>query len=266
MAFVWTFLVALIAVMVFFNCLFAAALKLRDNSIVDIGWGVGFILVMLVTLIHSGTAEPRQLLVGCLVLIWGVRLAVRIYRRNRGRGEDFRYKKWREDWGEHWRRHAYLFVFVGQGIMMLLITVPIMLINTFPGPELGWVDMLGVLVWLLGFFFEAIGDQQLDRFLGDAANRGKVIDSGLWRYTRHPNYFGEVTQWWGVYLIALSSPWGWAGVIGPVTITVLIVAYSGIPLLEKTMTKNPLYVDYAKRTSVFFPLPPKKAALLEPVD
>ena len=257
-AFVSTFLVAFAAVVIFFNCLFVVALKQRNNSIVDIGWGIGFILVTVVTLAHSGTMEARQLLVGSLVLVWGLRLAIRIYRRNRGRGEDFRYKKWREDWGQHWRRHAYLFVFVGQGVMMLLITVPIMLVNTYLGGPLGWLDLVGVGVWLLGFYFEATGDRQLDRFLKESSNRGKVIDSGLWRYTRHPNYFGEVAQWWGVYVIALSIPWGWLGVIGPVTITVLIVAYSGIPLLEKTMMKNPAYVEYAGRTSVFFPLPPRK--------
>ena len=258
MAFASTFLVAFLTVAIFFNCLFAAALKRRDKSIVDVGWGIGFILVMLVTFAYSGTAEPRQLLVGVLVLIWGLRLAIRIYRRNRGKGEGFRYKKWREDWGEHWRRHAYLFVFVGQGAMMLLITIPIMLVNTCAGGALGWLDAAGVLIWLFGFCFEATGDYQLDRFLQQPSNRGKVIESGLWRYTRHPNYFGEVTQWWGVYLIALAPPWGALGVIGPVTITMLIVAYSGIPLLEKTMMKNPAHVEYAKRTSVFFPLPPKK--------
>jgi len=263
MSFVSTFLVSFVTVVVFFNCLFIAALKRRDNSIVDIGWGIGFILVTLVTFVRSGTAEPRQFLAGALVLVWGLRLAIRIYRRNRGKGEDFRYKKWREDWGEHWRRHAYLFVFVGQGAMMLLITIPIMLVNTYVGGALGWLDAAGVLVWLLGFYFEATGDHQLDRFLKDPANRGKVIDTGLWRYTRHPNYFGEVTQWWGIYLIVLSVPWGWLGIIGPVTITVLIVAYSGIPLLEKTMMKNPAYVEYAQRTSVFFPLPPKKPLQLE---
>jgi steroid 5-alpha reductase family enzyme len=259
-AFLSTFLVAFITVVIFFNVLFILALKLRDNSIVDIGWGVGFIFVMIVTLVYSGRLEPRQVLVGVLVLIWGLRLAIRIYRRNRGKGEDFRYKKWREDWGEHWRRHAYVFVFVGQGAMMLLISIPIMLVNTYAGSALGWLDLLGVLVWLLGFYFESMGDHQLDRFLKEPSNRGKVLDTGLWRYTRHPNYFGEVMQWWGVYVIALSIPWGWLGVVGPITITVLIVAYSGIPLLEKTMKKNPAYVKYAKRTSVFFPLPPKKVA------
>jgi steroid 5-alpha reductase family enzyme len=118
-------------------------------------------------------------------------------------------------------------------------------------------DAGGCAEMAFGFCFEATGDYQLTGFCS-TVERGKVIESGLWRYTRHPNYFGEVTQWWGVYLIALATPWGALGVIGPVTITMLIVAYSGIPLLEKTMMKNPAHVEYAKRTSVFFPLPPKK--------
>ncbi len=260
MEFASTFFVAFLTVAVFFNLLFILALKLRDNSIVDIGWGAGFILVTLATLVYSGSLDPRQLLVAVLVVVWGLRLAIRIYLRNRGKGEDFRYKKWREDWGEHWRSRAYLFVFVGQGVMMLLITIPIMLVNTYPGPSLGWLDVAGVVVWGIGFFFEAVGDRQLDLFLRDPANRGKIMDRGLWRYTRHPNYFGEVTQWWGIYLLVVSVQWGWLGIIGPVTITTLIVAYSGIPMLEKTMMQNPAFVEYAKRTSVFFPLPPKKAS------
>ncbi|MBN1855665.1 MAG: DUF1295 domain-containing protein [Dehalococcoidia bacterium] len=257
MEFVNTFLVSFVTVFVFFNCVFVLALRVRDNSIVDVAWGLGFILVAFVTLAVSGRLEARQLIVVMLVVIWGLRLAIRIFRRNRGRGEDFRYKKWREDWGEHWKRHAYLFVFMGQGIMMLLITIPIMLLNTYAGPSLGWLDAVGVAVWGIGFLFESIGDAQLDTFLKDPLNRGTIMDRGLWHYTRHPNYFGEVVQWWGVYLIVLSVAWGWAGIVGPVTITVLIVAYSGIPLLEKTMMKNPDYVQYARRTSVFFPLPPK---------
>ncbi len=190
MAFLSTFLVAFLTVAVFFNLLFLLALKLRDNSIVDIGWGIGFILVTLVTLAYSGSLEQRQLLIAVLVLVWGLRLAIRIYLRNRGKGEDFRYKKWRDDWGEHWRRHAYLIVFVGQGVMMLIITIPIMLANTYPGPTLGWLDLAGVVVWCVGFYFEAEGDRQLDVFLRNPANRGKIMDRGLWRYTPHPNYFG----------------------------------------------------------------------------
>jgi len=253
-----TVVAAFVTVAVFMNCLFVLALRLRDNSIADVGWGLGFILVALVTLALSGGIVPRQALVLALVMVWGVRLAIRIYRRNRGKGEDFRYREWREKWGEHWRRTAYLFVFVGQGLMMLLISTPILFVNAFGGPVLGWLDLVGVAVWIVGFLFEAVGDRQLDSFLSDPANKGRVMDKGLWRYTRHPNYFGEVTQWWGIFIIALSVQWGWAAVIGPITITGLILFYSGIPLLEKTMMAKPEYREYASRTSKFVPWVPKR--------
>jgi steroid 5-alpha reductase family enzyme len=114
-----------------------------------------------------------------------------------------------------------------------------------------------VCVWVIGFFFESVGDAQLSRFIKDPANKGKLMQSGLWKYTRHPNYFGEVTQWWGLWIIALSVSYGWLGIIGPLTITTLILKVSGIPLLEKSMEGNPEFQEYKKRTSVFFPLPPK---------
>jgi len=260
MAFWTTLLVAFAVVALLFNTLFLVALKLRDNSIVDVAWGAGFILVAFSTLLYSATMEPRQILVVFLVLVWGLRLAIRIYRRNRGKGEDFRYKKWREDWGDRWRINAYMRVFVTQGVWMLLVSVPITFVNAYPGPALGWLDALGATIWLVGFYFEAVGDRQLDRFIKGKPPRGSVLDTGLWRYTRHPNYFGEVTQWWGVYVIVLSVALGWATFIGPAAITTTILFYSGVPLLEKTMMKNPAYVEYAKRTSVFLPAPPKKPA------
>ena len=253
-----TFLVAFVVVAVLFNTLFLIALRMRDNSIVDVAWGAGFILVAFSTLLYSGTMEPRQLLVVLLVLVWGLRLAIRIYRRNRGKGEDFRYKKWREDWGDRWRINAYIRVFLTQGVWMLLVTIPITFVNAYPGPALGWLDAVGAAVWLVGFYFEAVGDSQLDTFIRGKPPRGSVLDTGLWRYTRHPNYFGEVTQWWGVYVIVLSVPLGWATFVGPMAITATILFYSGIPLLEKTMMQNPAYVEYAKRTSVFFPVPPRQ--------
>lgn len=262
-----TALAAFVTVAIFMNCLFVVALRRRDNSVADVGWGLGFIFLTLVTMSFPGETTGRQLVVAVLVTVWGLRLAIRIYRRNRGKGEDFRYKEWREKWGEHWRRTAYLFVFLGQGLMMLLISAPILFVNAFRGPALGWLDFAGAGVWLLGFLFEAVGDYQLDRFLKDPANRGKVMDRGLWRYTRHPNYFGEVTQWWGIFIIALSVQWGWASVIGPVTITSLILFYSGVPLLEKTMMKNPAYREYASRTSKFVPWFPRRSEQLHtPTD
>jgi steroid 5-alpha reductase family enzyme len=135
--------------------------------------------------------------------------------------------------------------------------MPVLLINKHAGASLGLLDLVGVAVWLLGFYFEAVGDAQLARFIKDPANKGKLMQNGLWAYTRHPNYFGEVTQWWGIWLIALFVPSGWLAIIGPITITFLILKVSGIPMLEKKMAEHPDFAEYKRRVSVFIPLPRK---------
>jgi len=248
-----------IIILCYMTLVFAIALIRKDNSIVDIAWGLGFVVVALSILLLNGEFTSRQLLVTTLVAVWGLRLAISIYMRNRGRGEDFRYRKWRQEWGRYWVVRSYLQVFILQGFMMLLIATPFIIINSSDGGgSLYWLDILGVSIWLLGFLFETIGDYQLRQFVTNADNKGKVLDTGLWRYSRHPNYFGEVVQWWGIFIIALAVPHGWLGVFGPLTITLLILKVSGVPLLERTLAKNPDYQEYAKRTSVFIPLPPKK--------
>jgi steroid 5-alpha reductase family enzyme len=148
-------------------------------------------------------------------------------------------------------------VYLLQGFFLFLIVLPVLLINKSAGISLGILDVLGVIVWVVGFYFEAMGDVQLARFIKNHANKGKLMQSGLWAYTRHPNYFGEVTQWWGLWLIALSVPNGWLGSIGPITITFLILKVSGIPMLEKKMAENPEFAEYKRRVSVFFPLLPR---------
>jgi steroid 5-alpha reductase family enzyme len=244
-------------VFVYMSLLFVIALIRKRNDIADVGWGLGFILVDLVSLWLSGVVTPRKTLLLVLVVLWGLRLAVHIGMRNRGKKEDYRYKQWREDWGDTWVLRSYLQVFLLQGVFMLLITVPLVIANTYDAGRLGLLDVVGVLVWGIGFFFEAVGDYQLTQFLRDPANRGKIMRYGLWQYTRHPNYFGEVTQWWGVFLIVLSVANGWMGIIGPLTITTLILKISGIPMLEKPFEGKPEWEDYKKRTSVFFPMPPR---------
>lgn len=250
-------LVAVFTIFVYMSGNFILALWRKDNSLADIAWGPGFLLVAAVGLFFSGNETLRQWIVLALVAVWGLRLAVRIYRRNHGKGEDFRYQKWREEWGKHWIIRSYFQVFMLQGLFMWLISFPLIIINSNSIHSLGWVDYLGICVWLTGFIFEAVGDAQLDRFLRNPNNRGRILDSGLWRYSRHPNYFGEVLQWWGIFVIALSVPNGWISIIGPLTITVLILKISGIPLLEKSMAKNPDFKAYQSRTSVFIPWFPK---------
>ena len=189
---------------------FVAALLRKDNSIVDVAWGGGFILVAVTTFLQYVDVHPRQLLVLLLVLAWGVRLATHIHARNRGQGEDFRYRKWREEWGENFVLRSFLQVYMLQGAVLLVVATPILVVNHDPGGGLGWLDLLGVGIWALGFGFEAVGDWQLLCFLRDPASEGRIMTSGLWQYTRHPNYFGECTLWWGVFLIALGAPTaGW---------------------------------------------------------
>lgn len=245
------------AVLVYVTAVFAVALRLGRNDIADTAWGPGFIVVALAAAL-AGNPSPRGLFVLLLVTLWGARLALHIGRRQRGRKEDPRYAKWRENWGRRQLLGAYLQVFLLQGLLMLVISLPVIAVLRVGGPPPGALDLFGTLLWIAGYAFEAVGDRQFARFLADESNRGRIMDRGLWRYTRHPNYFGEVLLWWGIYVIALSVPWGWATVIGPVTITVLILFVSGVPLAEAQMSGNTDYQDYSRRTSRFVPLPPKE--------
>jgi steroid 5-alpha reductase family enzyme len=258
MELVHTIFTAALILFLYMTALFLLALKRQDNSIADVAWGPGFIIVAWSTLALNDSFFPRQLLANLLVLIWGLRLSVRIYLRNRGKGEDVRYRKWREEWGKSFFLRSYLQVFLLQGGILLLNITPVLFINTYDKGTLGFLDALGMLVWVLGFSFESISDWQLDRFIKDPGNRGKIIDKGLWHYSRHPNYFGEVTMWWGIYILALSMPMGWVSIIGPLTISCMILFVSGIPMTERLMEDNPAFADYKKRTSIFIPWFPGK--------
>ena len=237
---------------------FVIAQAIKRNDIADILWGTGFIVAAVTALISSDAAAQKSFLVFILVFLWGTRLAIHIYTRNRGKPEDARYRKWREDWGEHAMIRAFFDVFMLQGTLMLVISVPVIYIIASGDHPIGWIDIVGVSVWLTGFLFETIGDYQLIRFKKLPSSKGKIMTEGLWSWTRHPNYFGEVTLWWGIYLMALSLPYGWATIIGPLTITFLILKVSGIPLLEKKYEGKPEFEDYKRRTSAFFPRPPGK--------
>jgi steroid 5-alpha reductase family enzyme len=244
------------------------SLVFKDASIVDIAWGLGFVFVALFTYL-SGERPSLGLVASLMVIIWGVRLTVHIFLRNLGRGEDWRYKKWREDWGKWFVLRSLVQIFLFQGFLLLLITLPIININSMQAdmyrdftynPTL---LLVGVLIWLVGLFFEAVGDYQLMRFKSDPSNSGQIMQEGLWKYTRHPNYFGEVTLWWGIFLVVLAAGGSIYTIIGPLTITILIVSVSGIPLLEKKYEDNEKYKKYKKRTSIFFPLPPKNKSTID---
>lgn len=250
--------ITVFAVLGYMCCWFIASLVRGRNDIADVAWGLGFIVAAAVSLLAGNTFSARALLISLLVLIWGVRLALHIHSRNRGKGEDQRYKKWREEWGRWFVLRSFFQVFVLQGVLLVLVAAPVIFINAAPPHPLTWYDAIGIVIWCVGFLFEAIGDLQLRRFLSDPAHRGQLMTRGLWKFSRHPNYFGEVTLWWGLWLLALPVPGGWLTVVGPVTITFLILKVSGIPMLEKPYEERPDFQEYKRRTSAFFPLPPRR--------
>ncbi|MCJ7485156.1 MAG: DUF1295 domain-containing protein [Candidatus Aminicenantes bacterium] len=250
-------------VAIYMTVWFVLALLRKDNSIADIAWGLGFVLIVVVTFLRRGSLF-LPLLVTLLVAVWGLRLAVHILIRNRKRGEDPRYAEWRRKWGRTFLWRSYLQVFLLQGLFLLVISSPVILVNTHlwdrpPGGAGLGIWQAGFLLWCVGFFFEAVGDAQLARFKRDPGNRGRIMDKGLWRYSRHPNYFGESLMWWGIYLVALEVPYGWLTVVSPVLITFLLVRVSGVPMLEKKYAGNAEFQAYARRTSAFVPLLPKKS-------
>jgi len=257
---IYVLLITAVSISVYMTGWFIAAQMSGRNDIADVAWGLGFNLAAAVSLLAGNVYPSRGLLISTLVLIWGLRLALHIHTRNRGRGEDPRYRKWREEWGRWFVLRSFLQVFMLQGILLLLVAVPVVFVNQAPPAPLGWLDLLGFAVWLYGFGFEAVGDWQLLKFVRDPTKKGKLMTSGLWRYTRHPNYFGEVTLWWGIWLMALALPGGWMTIIGPLTITFLILKVSGIPMLEKPYEDRADFQEYKRRTSAFFPLPPKGGA------
>jgi len=237
---------------------FVLAVVKDRNDVADIAWGGGFICAALTAKIAAGTYEARSTLVFALVIIWGVRLMLHISIRNMGKQEDHRYRAWREEWGNSFLVRTFMQVFMLQGVLLLVISLPVTYAITNSGPSLGSLGGIGSFIWLVGFLFEAIGDYQLLQFKRDPTNMGSIMKSGLWRYTRHPNYFGEVVLWWGIFLICLPVPGILWTVIGPLTITWLILRVSGTPLLEKKYADNPEYAEYIENTSSFFPLPPKR--------
>lgn len=237
---------------------FVVSLVKKRNDVADVAWGLGFVLLAGTSYVLSDDVGVRGQLSTLLVSIWGVRLAWHIHSRNKGKAEDYRYLAWRKEWGRWFYPRSYVQVYLLQGVLLFLIAVPVLMSNASSGaPTLGWLDVAGLCVWLVGFFFEVVGDAQLARFIRNPENKGRLMQRGLWAYSRHPNYFGEVTQWWGLWLIALSVPYGWLSIIGPITITFLIVKVSGIPLLEKKMEENPEFADYKRRVSILVPLPRK---------
>ncbi|MGZ4713769.1 MAG: DUF1295 domain-containing protein [Acidimicrobiia bacterium] len=231
----------------------------RDASIVDPIWPLGFVVVAWVTRAVADGNDARQWLLVGLVSVWGLRLSGYLAWRKRGAPEDFRYQAMRRHWGPRFALVSLVTVFLLQGLLLWIVSLPVQLGQVRTSPDVGPLAALGVALWLLGFAFESIGDLQLARFKADPASAGQVMDRGLWRYTRHPNYFGDACVWWGIALVAAETGIGAIGIVGAVVMTVLLVRVSGVPMLEKSMaTRRPGYAAYVARTSAFIPRPPRR--------
>jgi steroid 5-alpha reductase family enzyme len=258
MSFLSIYLLALAVIMGMMILLWLASLALKNSSIVDIFWGTGFVISAWVFFFMTPDGYSlRKLLLAGLVTIWGLRLSLYILWRNHGKGEDFRYQVWRNEAGTAWWWRSFFKVFLLQGILMWIISAPLLAAQFYGPDHLTVLDFLGAAVWLVGFYFESVGDLQLARFKANPANKGKVMDHGVWRYTRHPNYFGDSAQWWGYYLIAASTG-GWWTVFSPLIMTLFLLRVSGVTLLEKSMSTRPGYEEYIKITSPFIPWFPKR--------
>jgi steroid 5-alpha reductase family enzyme len=231
---------------------FLLALLVSDNSIVDIFWGLGFILLAALSLFLSEDVGLKKVLVNLLILIWGLRLSIYIFLRNKGKGEDFRYANWRRTW-KFFILRSYFQVFMLQGFFMLIISWPVLHINNNISAGFGMLDALGVALFITGFLFEVIGDYQLYSFKKDPENKNKLITNGLWKITRHPNYFGEALLWWGIWLMAVPVVDGILTMLSPIVITWLVRYVSGVPMLEKKYKGRPDWEEYASKTPVFVP-------------
>jgi steroid 5-alpha reductase family enzyme len=233
---------------------------LRNASIIDIGWGLGFVLLGSLYHVALDGWGGRRVLVATLVLIWGLRLSGYLLWRSWGKGEDFRYKQSRDEDPDSFLWKSYFRVFLVQGFALWVISQPLRAAQQSPTPDhLTAFDIIGTAVFAIGFLFESIRDYQLARFKANPANDGKVMDRGLWRYTRHPNYFGDATLWWGFFLIAAGAGDGWLTIYSPLLMTFVLLRISGVRLLERTLKQTkPAYDNYTRRTSAFFPWPPSR--------
>jgi steroid 5-alpha reductase family enzyme len=237
----------------------AVSVRIRDASIVDVVWAMGLVLVAWIAFALGDGPLERRLLAAGLVTVWGVRLSAHMVRLRRGHGEDFRYRAMRERHGRRFPIVSLFSVYLLQALALWAVSLPVQAAANLPGPAgVTAFDLAGVALWAVGMVFEVGGDLQLARFRSDPANRGKVMNRGLWRYTRHPNYFGDFCVWWGIFLVALAADGAWQSVAGPLTMTAIFAKFFGVPLMEEHLGRaKEGYSDYVRRTSAFFPCPPR---------
>ncbi len=250
------FLHVAVLIFVYMTVWFSISVALKRNDVADLAWGLGFIAISLFLALNN-PENPVLKLVAVLIFLWGSRLAFHIFGRLIKGQEDPRYLAWRNEWGGNFYLRSFLQVFMLQGFFMFLISLSVISSTYSVVSSLDYQIVAGIMVWYFGFVFESTADQQLKDFVNRPQNRGQLMTDGLWKYSRHPNYFGEVTQWWGIFIITFSLD-TWYSILSPLTITLLILFVSGVPLLEKRYEGRQGWLEYKKGTSIFIPWFPKK--------
>ncbi|MGB4589963.1 MAG: DUF1295 domain-containing protein [Clostridiaceae bacterium] len=253
------YLVSAILILIYFTVIFIVAQILKNNSIVDSFWGPGFFIVAAYTFLAAKNQGTRSIIVTILVTIWAFRLFFYITLRNWNKPEDYRYINMRKRWGNSFPMlKAFLNVFLLQAIINYIVSLPIIVTNTSSIQTMNALNYLGLGIWIIGFIFEVLGDSQLKTFKANKENKGKLMTEGVWKYTRHPNYFGEAAMWWGIFLISVAEINDTLFIISPLLITLLLLFVSGVPLLEKKYAGREDFEAYSRRTNKFFPGLPKK--------
>jgi steroid 5-alpha reductase family enzyme len=254
-----SYFLAALFTFIFMVIFYVISIAKDDYSIVDVAWGLGFVNITIVSLFFNGTLTSQKLVFSALILIWGLRLTGYLYARNATVGEDYRYQEMRKSWGNTHRFQAFFKVFMLQGVLMLIIALPIVYTISNAAFEFSkpW-QYFGLFIAVGGLLFEIIADSQMWQFKKDKNKKGSVLNTGLWHYSRHPNYFGETVFWWGIFLVAYNSEMPFYLIASPMLITFLLLKVSGVSLLEKKLGKNSKYQDYQNTTSAFIPWPPKQ--------
>ncbi|NQW37510.1 MAG: DUF1295 domain-containing protein [Flavobacteriales bacterium] len=254
------FLQVSLVILVLVTILWVWSIFIKNVSIVDIFWGFGFVLINAFYVLNSGELNLRKILILTLVSIWGLRLAIYLAIRNIGKGEDFRYQEFRKNYGpkRYWW-FSYFQTFLLQGVLIMIVSLPLLGVTLSDSSgDLNLLDYFGLILWIFGFAFEAGGDYQLARFKANPANKGRVLNTGFWKYTRHPNYFGDAAVWWAYAIFSMAAGSYWQ-IIGSVIMTLLIIKISGVSLLERTLKNTkPQYKAYIQKTNAFLPWFPKK--------
>ena len=253
------FLISGITIFIYMIIVYLIAQSVKNNSIVDTAWGMGFAITTLALIFSSEKIYPSMLILSLMILLWGIRLSFYIYMRNLGKPEDFRYANWRTEWGSRQPWIAFYKIFMLQGAIMWIVALPVMMVFSKHTSLPGIAGSVGVFIFLSGLLFEGIADKQMKQFKSYPPNKGKIITTGLWKYSRHPNYFGEALLWWGIGIYSFSVSGYWYSFISPIVISLLLRYVSGVPMLEEKYKSREDFREYASKTPVFIPLIGKKS-------